>query len=176
MANVNTTTEVALDIHEMGLQGKQKRFVLHYAGDGTAAAKLAGYKPDSKGRYDHHARRLLANPTVIEALKRRDTIMKQLPHSTDPVMSVDQLRQWWTGIITDAGNDLKDRINCSKLLAQSYGAFIEKLIVEETSVKIDLKAELKGLLPHEVEMLKREHLLEGAIDAKMVEHKPKGHQ
>ncbi len=137
------TTEVAIDLHGSGLRSKTRKFVIHFAGDAADACKKAGYTPDASGGYGHHVKRLMSNLEVIAAIKRRDQIMKELPHNTDPVMDVAQLRQWWTSIVTNTDERIGHRIKCSQLLAQSYGAFIERIIVDDHK-QIDIQYSFQG--------------------------------
>ena len=100
------------------LNAKRRRFVIAYCGEAkgnaTAAAEIAGYAhPHSQGS------RLLKIVEVAEAVDEL--------HEADPlVASGEQIREFWTKVMVDAGEDTKDRIRASELLAKSRGMFVTK--------------------------------------------------
>ena len=119
----------AIDVTGVRLSHRERKFISVYEGDPVTAAEKAGY---SRGSIGHT---LMKKPTVLEALKRRDELMKFMPYPTDPVLKLHELRQWWTDKILNDDNRLSHRVKCSELLAKSYGAFVEKFIVENYETK-----------------------------------------
>lgn len=136
---MSALTEVSLELKGMRLTERQRAFVINYRGIPEDACEAAGYQRNN-GSHSHTIKRLMDNPLIIHAIKRRDEIMDAMPNSSDPIMTVEELRQWWTQNIVNGDNSLSDRITCSKLLAQSYGAFIERVIVDE---KRDIQVEFR---------------------------------
>jgi hypothetical protein len=106
------------------LSEKQRKFVELYNGNATETAKKAGYSGNAnvlgKTGYD-----LLRNPKIIEALKKRDAksaVKRQ-------IKSREALQMFWTEIIEDSGNQLKDRLKAAELLGKSMAMFTENVQV-----------------------------------------------
>ena len=100
---------------------KQQRFIMAYEGNGTLAAKVAGYSGNvnTLGVTAYH---LLRNPKIVEAIKARSdqTIM--------PMVADRAQRQvFWTQIMSDDCEDLNTRLKASELLGKSEGDFITKI-------------------------------------------------
>lgn len=95
---------------------KQQKFIEAYTGNATEAAKIAGYKvPRQQGQ------RLLSNAVISSAIQKRQE--KELK----PVIANRQDRQsFWTEVMSDINNQLKDRLRASELLAKSEGDFLER--------------------------------------------------
>ena len=125
----NPSVEIACKLRAEKLHPRQIGFVLNYAGDPAEAAIKAGYKHEATGF------QLLKIPAIMNAIIARDQAMDKLPKSTDPIIDVQQLRQWWTENIVDTDLPMGIRVRCSELLAKSYGTFCEKLIVENHETK-----------------------------------------
>lgn len=43
------------------------------------------------------------------------------------IKSIQEIQEWWSEIMENTEEDMKDRIKCSELLARSSGAFVEKV-------------------------------------------------
>ncbi len=106
------------------LPPKRRAFVLAYVGEcqgnGTAAARLAGYqKPDVE------AARLLVMAKVaaaVEAIRR--------PSEEAAIASIEEQRQFWTSVQRADEQAMRDRLKASELLGKSHGAFVDR--VEQT--------------------------------------------
>ena len=125
----NPSVALAVKLRSERFTPKQIAFILNYAGDPIHAAEKAGYKHPLAKNY------LLKNKKIINALIRRDEILEKMPESIDPIMNVQELRQLWTRLSLDGNIAMSHRLKCMQMLAQSYGAFCEKLIVESHETK-----------------------------------------
>jgi phage terminase small subunit len=104
------------------LSEKQRKFVELYDGNATETARKAGYSGNEnvlgKTGYD-----LLRNPKIIEALKKRDAksvVRRQ-------IKGREALQMFWTEIIEDNENQLKDRLKAAELLGKSMAMFTENV-------------------------------------------------
>lgn len=103
------------------LTTKQRRFVEVYDGNGTAAAREAGYAGD-----DHTlanvARNLLRNAEILEAIRARENA------ELSPLIASRLERQaFWTSIMRDEEKGLQERLRAAELLGKSEADFTEKL-------------------------------------------------
>lgn len=88
------------------------------AGNGTAAAKLAGYRGSAK-TLQVQASRLLSKAIVQSAIAERA--------QNDPAIATRaQRQQWWTSVMQDAREGMKERLKASELLGKSQADFVEK--------------------------------------------------
>lgn len=102
------------------LTAQQLRFVEHYAGNATEAARLAGYKhPMQLGCS------LLARPHVAAAIRARDA-----EASARRIATREERQRFWTRTMNDAAQDMAARLKASALLGKSQGDFM--LRVEHT--------------------------------------------
>lgn len=100
---------------------RQRRFIEAFEGNGTEAARLAGYTGSDnvlgKTAYD-----LLRNPKIAQAVKeRQDKRVKSL------IASREQRQGFWTKVMNDAGAEMRDRLRASELLGKSEADFTEKV-------------------------------------------------
>ena len=84
---------------------------------GTQAAIDAGYAPKYA---DRQASQLLGNPRVQEMLA-------ELNHKTERATIADiiERREWWTEVMRNGQEPLKERLRASELLSKSLGDFID---------------------------------------------------
>ena len=99
------------------LTEKQRRFVQHYTGNATEAAKLAGYSEKSA---HYQGCTLLKNPNVKKALDEK--IAKSAEVQKD---LHQELYEFWRMMMKDADGD-NNRIKASELLAKAESMFIQK--------------------------------------------------
>lgn len=111
------------------LSEREHRFVRAYvgpaAGNGTEAARLAGYKGSPKAM-GVTAVRLLARASVQQAIAR---LRQQADRQA--AMTLAELQERWARIFAGAepGSGklaMRDRLKASELLARSMGAFVER--------------------------------------------------
>ena len=104
--------------HE-GLTEKQRRFCEAFASNGgnaSAAAKEAGYSQP-----ENQASQLLRKTTVRAALD----LLRQAP--TQKAIATREERQaFWTRVMLDSGEAMKDRLTASKLLGKSQADFLDR--------------------------------------------------
>jgi phage terminase small subunit len=113
------------------LTTRQRAFVEAYDGNGTQAARVAGYS-GSDNTLSVTASELLRNPRIVEAIREREASRR--PHS--PVALVIATRQerqaFWTKVMNDGEAELSARLKASELLGKSEGDFLERLEVGTT--------------------------------------------
>jgi phage terminase small subunit len=113
---------------------KQQRFIEFYDGNGTEAARKAGYVGSAKV-LGITAARLLGNARVLEAVQRRER--KEIR----PKIAARLDRQeFWTKVMLDPAQDMRERLRASELLGRSEADFTEKVQMNST---FDLAERLK---------------------------------
>ncbi len=101
----------------MGLSKKQQIFVDVYDGNATKAAEIAGYvDPRRTGS------QLLKHPDIHRQLELR----RQMEIKPE-VMTRLERQVWWTKIIRDESQPMKDRLRASELLGKSEGDFLDRI-------------------------------------------------
>lgn len=97
---------------------KQKLFCEYYCGkhfgNGYQAAIAAGYSP----KYAKDSKKILENAGVkkyIDELQHKDTQKR--------IATVDEVKAFFTEIMSDPEQATKDRIRAAELLAKTAGAF-----------------------------------------------------
>lgn len=114
------------------LTAKQLKFAQVYDGNGTEAARLAGYK-GSENTLAQNAIDLLRNPHITQIIaKRNDKIAKPL------IMNRQQRQQLWSRIANTKSYKTSDRLRATELLGKSEADFIAKHEVDISSGKIDI--------------------------------------
>jgi len=101
------------------LTAKQRRFVDAYAGNATAAAIAAGYSP--KTAHSIGAENL-RKPEIEKALKARED--KGMGAA---IANRQQRQEFWTGVLRDKEQAMRDRLKASELLGKSEGDFLERV-------------------------------------------------
>lgn len=103
---------------------KQQRFVDAYTGNGTDAARKAGYKGNdntlcSVGKEN------LRKPHILRAIRQREDQRKK-----NLIATREERQQFWTAVlrdeIGDEPQDIKDRLRAAELLGKSEGDFIDR--------------------------------------------------
>lgn len=107
------------------LTPKQQRFVDLYDGNGTEAARLAGY-----GGNDNvlavTARDLLRNPKIDAAIKARIAKSAEGRAIKRRIASREERQEFWTRTMEDDGEEMPVRLKASELLAKSQADFVQK--------------------------------------------------
>jgi phage terminase small subunit len=123
------------------LTEKQRRFVEFYLGaakgNGTKAARLAGYKGKST-TLGQVAQENLKKPLIADAINR--SIKKK--HT---IANKEDLLEFWTYMIEHA-EDSKDQIKCSELLAKAYAMFVQRHEVKSEVTVDDRRTKLQEQL------------------------------
>lgn len=105
---------------DRNLTPKQLKFIEVYSGNGTEAARLAGYSGDDNvlGVTAHD---LLKNPKIVEAIKaRQNKAVRPL------IASREQRQEFWTETMRDVAAEMRDRLKASELLGKSEADFIDR--------------------------------------------------
>ena len=114
------------------LTAKQRAFVEAYAGNGTEAAIAAGYSVKSAEKI---ARELLRKTTVVEAILGREK------KALTPLIATRTKRQeFWSAVMSDSDEDMKDRLKASELLGKSEGDFIDRV---ELGGRVDIASAIE---------------------------------
>lgn len=122
----------------MALTPRQKKFAAAYAGNATAAAKLAGYRGDaaSLGQTGY---RLLRNAEVRSIIAgREEGTLEAL------TLTREELQQMWSRMAGDETLDPAQRLKASELLGRSRAEFTDKHEVKGELTLLELVRESKG--------------------------------
>jgi len=98
---------------------KQQDFIEFYAGNATEAARAAGYKNPRRA-----GNRLLTNVDIQNAVQARH---EQDPKRTQKIANREERQTYWSKIMRDEKQSMKDRLRASELLGKSEGDFITRL-------------------------------------------------
>ena len=101
-----------------GLTPKQKRFVEAYDGNATQAAIAAGY---SERTAPYIGAENLKKPQIIAEIKTRDVI-----RTTPLIASRAERQQFWSSVMRDKEQMMRDRLKAAELLGKSEADFIER--------------------------------------------------
>lgn len=99
----------------------QRRFIKFYDGNGTTAARKAGYK-----KPEVEASRLLKNVNVATAIAAREE-----KRTKSGIANREDRQRFWSAILNDTTLDLNHRLRASELLAKSEGDFLTKIVGED---------------------------------------------
>lgn len=103
------------------LTAKQQAFVDAYAGNGTQAARAAGYT-GSDATLAVTASDLLRNPNVASAIQKR-----QAPKKKGLIASREERQAFWTRVMRSKSFEPRDRLKAAELLGKSEADFTEKV-------------------------------------------------
>ena len=101
-----------------GLTVKQQRFVEAYVGNATAAAIAAGY---SEKTAPFIGAENLKKPKIIAELKAREVV-----RCTPLIASRAERQQFWSSVMRDADQQMRDRLKAAELLGKSEADFVER--------------------------------------------------
>ncbi len=106
---------------ERDLTGRQLRFAQAYAGNGTEAARLAGYTGDDEA-LSVTASKLLRHPKVAALIRDREN------EANRPLIATRHDRQaFWTKVMQDTAEEMPARLRASELLGKSEADFVDRL-------------------------------------------------
>ena len=100
------------------LTAKQKRFIEAYNGNATQAAIAAGYSAKTAPFIGAEN---LKKPKILAEIKRRETI-----HSTPLIASRAERQQFWSSVMRDKEQQMRDRLKAAELLGKSEADFVER--------------------------------------------------
>ena len=101
-----------------GLTAKQQRFVDAYTGNATQAAIAAGY---SEKTAPFIGAENLKKPKIIAELKSRETV-----RCTPLIASRAERQQFWSSVMRDKKQMMRDRLKAAELLGKSEADFVER--------------------------------------------------
>lgn len=101
-----------------GLTVKQRRFVEAYDGNAHKAALAAGYSPKTAAAI---GRENMQKPTILAEIKARETI-----RSTPLIASRAERQQFWSSVMRDKEQQMRDRLKAAELLGKSEADFVER--------------------------------------------------
>lgn len=107
---------------------KQKRFADEYiiSGNATDAARKAGYKqPRSTGNEN------LTKPDISAYIKSKAKAIE-----TPKIASMQEIHEFWSEVMRDKDQDMKDRLKASEYQARAKGAFLDR---QETTGTIQIQ-------------------------------------
>ena len=130
--------------NEVKLTLKQKKFCEYYvaSGNATQSAIKAGY---SKKTAEMISSENLRKPYIIEYIK---DLTK--PSEDKRIADMQEIRQFWTNVVRNEEEDMKDRLKASEYIAKTNGAFIDKVDVNANVKKAN---PLDGLTTEELKKL-----------------------
>lgn len=118
------------------LTARQRAFVEAYAGNATAAALAAGY---SEKTARSQGQRLLTKNDIKDAIKARET------QRLAPTIATRQERQqFWTSVLRNEDEAMKDRLKAAELLGKSEGDFLERVEMDMTLSPAAILEQIRG--------------------------------
>ena len=111
----------------MALNAMRQAFVEAFCGNATEAALKAGYSP--KTAYSQ-GQRLLKNVEVKAAIAAR-----QAPNSAARIADRQERQSFWTHVMRDPDEDMRNRLKAAELLGKSECDFAERV---EVSGEMDI--------------------------------------
>ena len=131
----------------MALNAMRQAFVEAFCGNATEAALEAGYSP--KTAYSQ-GQRLLKNVEVKAAIAAR-----QAPASSARIATREERQSFWTHVMRDPDEDMRNRLKAAELLGRSECDFVEK---------VELNGTLEATLGVVFDSEQRRRLLESLND------------
>lgn len=116
----------------MALTRKQQAFVDAYTGNGTAAARAAGYK-GSDATLAQVASENLRKPEVLEAIQVRNQVLPQVRAAVAQASHIAtraERQAFWTSVMLDASERTADRLKAAELLGRSEADFTDNMLVD----------------------------------------------
>ena len=114
---------------------KQKRFIECYNGNAIEAAREAGYSERSVTKIGYQ---LMSNPKIAAAIRARENA-----RNDDAIATREERQRFFTRVMRDEEQHMKDRLRASELLGKSEGDFIDR---QELSGKDGTPLTVKGVL------------------------------
>ena len=118
------------------LNARQQAFVEAYAGNATAAALAAGYSERSARS---QGQRLLTNDDIQDAIKAREA--KRLAPT---IASRQERQEFWTSVLRNEDEAMKDRLKAAELLGKSEGDFLERVEMDMTLSPATILEQIRG--------------------------------
>lgn len=104
------------------LTAKQQRFVSAYDGNATRAAIEAGY---GERWAASNIDKLLKNTEIQAAIREREE-----KRVNSLILSREERQIFWSNVVRDPDEDMKNRLKASELLGRSEGDYLERFTNE----------------------------------------------
>ncbi len=101
------------------LNYRQRAFVEAYCGDAQAAAIAAGYSPKTAKVVGC---RMLKNPEIAGLIEARE-----MARASAAVATREERQAFWTAVMRDPAEPMKNRLRASELLGRCCGDFLERV-------------------------------------------------
>ena len=101
------------------LTTKQKAFVAAYRGNAAEAARIAGYSPKWADRQGHTL--IEKNGEIAAAIREREE-----KRVNSLILSREERQIFWSNVVRDPDEDMKNRLKASELLGRSEGDYLER--------------------------------------------------
>ena len=118
------------------LNARQQAFVEAYAGNATAAALAAGYSEKSARV---QGRRLITNDNVANAIKEREA-----QRLAPTIASRRERQEFWTSVLRNEDEAMKNRLKAAELLGKSEGDFLERVEMDMTLSPAAILEKIRG--------------------------------
>ena len=104
------------------LTAKQQAWIDYYkqGHSATESARLAGYKANSESAFGTIGFENLQK--LARYIADREEIL-----ASPRIATMEEINEFWTGIVRDEDADIKDRLKASELRARAAGGFTEKV-------------------------------------------------
>lgn len=105
----------------------QQNFADEYIKCGNAAQAYRQAYPSCKTQRtaETNGSKLLRNAEVLEYIANKN---KEI--ANDRIADMQEVKEFWTGILRSGTEETKDRLKASEMIAKTNGAFIDKVQVE----------------------------------------------
>ena len=103
----------------MGLTTKQKRFIECFDVNATEAARQAGYSPRTVRTVGCEN---MTKPDIVAAIREREE-----KRVNSLILSREERQIFWSNVVRDPDEDMKNRLKASELLGRSEADFMEKV-------------------------------------------------
>ena len=131
----------------MALTTRMRAFVEAYCGNATEAALKAGYSPRTAAFIGAEN---LKKPQIKEAIAEREKIS-----SESRIADRQERQSFWTQVMRDPDEDMRNRLKAAELLGRSECDFVEK---------VELKGTLEATLGVVFDSEQRRRLLKSLND------------
>ncbi|MGH9811541.1 MAG: terminase small subunit [Candidatus Acidiferrales bacterium] len=117
------------------LNARQQRFAEVYQGNATEAARKAGYE-GTDASLATMGQRLLRKVEIRRAIATREKTERR-----EHIATRQERQQFWSAVMADRREKMRDRLRAAELLGKSEGDFIERIEHEVGKTLEDLVRE-----------------------------------
>lgn len=112
---------------------KQEKFCLEYVKDGNASRSYRDVYNTSRMKSESVTEKACIMIKKGNIKARIDELRQEV--TNEAIMSIEEIKKWYTKILIDEEQDMKDRLKASELLGKSVAMFTDK---HEHSGKVDI--------------------------------------